>query len=182
VVDDVVPAPVLLAAARTAALALADGGLGKPRGGIPRRSGCCGRSSSARRAVRLEKTGGHYPAPLQALDAVQRGTALPLPEGLKIEARHFGELSVSDVSRALVSVFFATQDIKKDAGYPQGTQAREVRKLGVLGAGLMGRGHRHRGRGCRRARADQGRKPRGPGPRPAPRARGSTTSGGSARA
>jgi 3-hydroxyacyl-CoA dehydrogenase/enoyl-CoA hydratase/3-hydroxybutyryl-CoA epimerase len=44
------------------------------------------------------------------------------------------------VSRALVSVFFATQEIKKDAGYPEGTEAREVRKLGVLGAGLMGAG------------------------------------------
>jgi len=141
VVDDVVPAPALLTAARRAALGLADGTLAKARGGISAGEWLLRPVifRKARQSV-LEKTGGHYPAPLRALDAVQRGTATSLAEGLKIEARHFGELSVSDVSRALVSVFFATQDIKKDAGYPEGTQAREVRKLGVLGAGLMGAG------------------------------------------
>ena len=140
-VDELVPPPALLTAARKAALGLADGTLKKDRGGIATSEWLLRPVifRKARQSV-MEKTGGHYPAPLRALDAVQRGTALPLPEGLKIEARHFGELSVSDVSRALVSVFFATQDIKKDAGYPDGTQAREVRKLGVLGAGLMGAG------------------------------------------
>jgi 3-hydroxyacyl-CoA dehydrogenase/enoyl-CoA hydratase/3-hydroxybutyryl-CoA epimerase len=95
--------------------------------------------SKARASVR-EKTHGHYPAPLAAIDVVEKGTTLPIGEGLKLEAKRFGELSVSEVSRALVSVFFATQEIKKDAGYPEGTEAREVHKLGVVGAGLMGAG------------------------------------------
>ena len=34
---------------------------------------------------------------------------------------------------SIVSVFFATQEIKKDAGYPEGTSAAPVGKLGVLG-------------------------------------------------
>jgi 3-hydroxyacyl-CoA dehydrogenase/enoyl-CoA hydratase/3-hydroxybutyryl-CoA epimerase len=93
----------------------------------------------ARASVR-EKTGGHYPAPPAAIDVVEKGTAGPLARGLEIEARAFGALAVSDVSRALVSVFLATQEIKKDAGYPEGTQPREVRKLAVVGAGLMGAG------------------------------------------
>ena len=71
---------------------------------------------------------------------MRQATATSLEEGLKIEATAFGRLAVGDVSRALVSVFFATQDIKKDPGYPEGTPAREVGKLGVLGAGLMGAG------------------------------------------
>jgi hypothetical protein len=70
---------------------------------------------------------------------VQKGTATTLAEGLKLEARAFGELAVTDVSRALVTVFFATQDIKKDAGYPEGTVPRPVDKLGVLGAGWTSR-------------------------------------------
>jgi 3-hydroxyacyl-CoA dehydrogenase/enoyl-CoA hydratase/3-hydroxybutyryl-CoA epimerase len=141
VVDEVVPAPVLVLAARKAALGLADGTLAKERGGIPASEWLLRPVifRKARQSV-AEKARGHYPAPLQALDAVQRGTSLSLAEGLRLEARHFGELAVSDVSRALVTVFFATQEIKKDAGYPEGTQAREVRKLGVLGAGLMGAG------------------------------------------
>ena len=140
-VDEVVPKSVLLVAAKKAALALAEGKL------VPRRPGIgLGEKllrpiifSKARKSV-LEKTGGHYPAPLEAIDVVRRGTATSQAEGLKIEAQAFGRLSVSEVSRALVSVFFATQEIKKDAGYPEGTKGVEVGKLGVLGAGLMGAG------------------------------------------
>jgi len=141
VVDEVVPAPALLVAARRAAREIADGVRHPERNGIPLRERLIRPLifRKARAAV-LAKSGGHYPAPLAALDAVERGTATTLAEGLKIEAHLFGEMSVTDVSRALVSVFFAAQDIKKDAGYPEGTQARPVRKLGVLGAGLMGSG------------------------------------------
>ncbi len=74
---------------------------------------------------------------------VEKGTATSLAEGLKIEARHFGELSVSDVSRALVSVFFATQEIKKDAGYPEGTKAARGRTSSACSArGSWGRASR----------------------------------------
>jgi 3-hydroxyacyl-CoA dehydrogenase/enoyl-CoA hydratase/3-hydroxybutyryl-CoA epimerase len=140
-VDAVVPQPILLEVAMKTALELSEGSLKPKRRGIPLRE-TLSRPLIFRkaRASVLEKTGGHYPAPLKAIEAVKRGTATSLDEGLAIEARLFGELIVSDVSRALVSVFFATQDIKKDAGYPEGTQAREVRKLGVLGGGLMGAG------------------------------------------
>ncbi len=140
-VDEVVPAAVLQSASRDAALRLAEGTL------VPKRPGIGLFEKAIKplierkaRASVLEKGGGHYPAPEKALEAVLRGTAMPLPEGLALEARLFGELSVSSVSRALVSIFFATQEIKKDTGVPEGTQAREVAKLGVLGAGLMGAG------------------------------------------
>jgi len=140
-VDEVVSPPVLPRAARDAALALADGSL------RPRRRGL----SLAERLLRpvilrkarssvLEKTGGHYPAPLSALEAVEKGTSTTLASGLALEARLFGELLVSDASRALVSVFFATQDVKKDTGVPEGIEPKEVAKLGVVGAGLMGAG------------------------------------------
>jgi 3-hydroxyacyl-CoA dehydrogenase / enoyl-CoA hydratase / 3-hydroxybutyryl-CoA epimerase len=141
VVGGVVPVPVLLSAARRAALALAAGTLQPRRRGIPLRDRLLRPVIFRKaRASVMEKTHGRYPAPLRAIDAIEKGTARSLEEGLKIEAKHFGELAVSDVSRALVSVFFATQEIKKDAGYPEGTEAREVEKLGVVGGGLMGAG------------------------------------------
>jgi 3-hydroxyacyl-CoA dehydrogenase/enoyl-CoA hydratase/3-hydroxybutyryl-CoA epimerase len=140
-VDEVVPLPLLVSVATKTALALADGSL------RPRRSGLRLHEHLLRpyifwrtRATVQEKTGGHYPAPLKAVEVVEQGTATSLAEGLKLEAKGFGALAVSDVSRALVSVFFASQEIKKDAGYPPDTKAREVTKLGVLGAGLMGAG------------------------------------------
>jgi len=140
-VDEVVPVQVLLTAARKAALGLSDGTLQPRRPGIGARDRLLRPLifSKARAGV-LQKTHGHYPAPLKAIEAVEHGTRVSLAEGLKLEARLFGELAVSSVSRALVSVFFATQELKKDAPYPPGTPAREVRKLGVLGAGLMGSG------------------------------------------
>ncbi len=140
-VDEQCAAPVLLEVARRSALALAEGVLRPERPGIrlPERLLRPLIFSRARASV-LAKTGGHYPAPLAAIEVVKRGTATTLSEGLTFEARAFGLLSVSDVSRQLVSIFFATQEIKKDTGTPEGTEALEVRKLGVLGAGLMGAG------------------------------------------
>ncbi len=140
-VDEVVPAAVLRSAARRAALGLAEGSLRPSRRGISLLERMLKPLilSRARDEV-LKKSGGHYPAPLRAIEVVAQGTAATLAQGLKLEAHAFGELSVSPVSRALVSIFFATQDIKRDTGVPEGTEAREVRKLGVLGAGLMGAG------------------------------------------
>jgi 3-hydroxyacyl-CoA dehydrogenase/enoyl-CoA hydratase/3-hydroxybutyryl-CoA epimerase len=89
----------------------------------------------------MEKTHGHYPAPLAALDAVQAGYARGFEGGLREEARLFGELAVTDVSRQLVFLFFASNALKKDPGVdPPAPEPREVRKLGVLGAGFMGAG------------------------------------------
>ena len=141
IVDEMVPAAVVVDAARAAAIRLAGGAAPPSRLGIKQTERLL-RPMIFRKAreAALEKSGGHYPAPLAAIDAVEEGTASSLERGLEIEARHFGALAVSDVSRALVSVFLATQEIKKDAGYPEGTEAREVRKLGVVGAGLMGAG------------------------------------------
>jgi 3-hydroxyacyl-CoA dehydrogenase/enoyl-CoA hydratase/3-hydroxybutyryl-CoA epimerase len=140
-VDELVAPPALVAAARRAALALAEGRLQPVRKGIPPLERAL-RPLVFRRAKAsvLARTGGHYPAPLAALRVVEQGTATSLGEGLGLEAREFGRLSVTPESRALVSIFFATQEIKKDIGVPEGVAAAEVRKLGVLGAGLMGSG------------------------------------------
>jgi 3-hydroxyacyl-CoA dehydrogenase / enoyl-CoA hydratase / 3-hydroxybutyryl-CoA epimerase len=140
-VDEVVPRPVLLEAAKRAALGLASGKITTRRPGVPvlERLGRPLIFYRARQGV-IAKTNGHYPAPFEAIDTVKRGTATTLAEGLQIEARAFGKLAVTDVSRALVGVFFATQEIRKDAGYPEDTPAAEVGKLGVVGAGLMGAG------------------------------------------
>lgn len=95
----------------------------------------------ARESV-LAKTKGQYPAPLAALDVVQLGYAEGMEAGLREEARRFGELAVSPVSRQLASLFFATTALKKDTGLPEGVTAvaKPIRKIAVLGAGFMGAG------------------------------------------
>ncbi len=90
----------------------------------------------------LEKTKGKYPAPLAAFDVIQFGYAEGMEAGLREEARVFGELAVSPVSRQLAGIFFATTALKKDNGVADGVAAtaRPVKKIAVLGAGFMGAG------------------------------------------
>jgi 3-hydroxyacyl-CoA dehydrogenase / enoyl-CoA hydratase / 3-hydroxybutyryl-CoA epimerase len=88
----------------------------------------------------LKRTRGHYPAPLAAIEVIQAGYAQGVEAGLREEARRFGELATSDVSRQLVSIFFATTALKKDPGVDPPVAPPPVEKLGVLGAGFMGAG------------------------------------------
>jgi 3-hydroxyacyl-CoA dehydrogenase/enoyl-CoA hydratase/3-hydroxybutyryl-CoA epimerase/3-hydroxyacyl-CoA dehydrogenase/enoyl-CoA hydratase/3-hydroxybutyryl-CoA epimerase/enoyl-CoA isomerase len=89
----------------------------------------------------MAKTGGHYPAPLAALDAIQKGCNLPLEEGLAVEAEKVVPLVGSPVSRNLIAVFFQTTRLAKDTGSADpSAQPRPVRQVGVVGAGIMGSG------------------------------------------
>ncbi len=94
---------------------------------------------AARKQV-LERTGGHYPAPLAALDAVEYGLKRGMAEGLKREAQLFGQLAVTDVSRKLVQIFFATNQLKKDPGVLNAPPPVRVQRLGIIGSGFMGSG------------------------------------------
>jgi 3-hydroxyacyl-CoA dehydrogenase/enoyl-CoA hydratase/3-hydroxybutyryl-CoA epimerase len=96
--------------------------------------------SMAKKQV-LKKTGGNYPAPLAALEAVREGLEHGMRRGLEYEHRKFGELAMSEVSRKLVQLFFATNELKKDDGVPPGSaEPRTVNFLGIIGAGFMGAG------------------------------------------
>jgi 3-hydroxyacyl-CoA dehydrogenase/enoyl-CoA hydratase/3-hydroxybutyryl-CoA epimerase len=87
----------------------------------------------------LKKTAGHYPAPEAALTAVRHGLKYGLEAGLDMEAALFAELAVSDVSRNLVRIFFATTALKKDPGVEgEAPDPKPVSNLGVVGAGFMG--------------------------------------------
>ncbi len=96
--------------------------------------------SQAKKNV-LAKTGGHYPAPLTALETVQKTYGMPLQKGLEIEARALGKLIVTDISKNLIRIFFWTEEIKKENGLADAKiKGRDVRKAAVLGAGVMGGG------------------------------------------
>jgi 3-hydroxyacyl-CoA dehydrogenase/enoyl-CoA hydratase/3-hydroxybutyryl-CoA epimerase len=96
-------------------------------------------TSLARKQV-LRKTGGHYPAPLAALRAVEHGLRYGVEAGLEMEAEMFADLAVGEVSRELVRIFFATTALKKDRGAEHAPEPRPVNRLALVGAGFMGSG------------------------------------------
>jgi 3-hydroxyacyl-CoA dehydrogenase/enoyl-CoA hydratase/3-hydroxybutyryl-CoA epimerase len=92
----------------------------------------------------LKKTNGLYPAPLAILDVVQQGISLPLKEALAIEAKKFGELTVSPEAQQLRKLYFATTSLKKEHFMSDAAAKKivpqKVSKIGILGGGLMGAG------------------------------------------
>lgn len=93
--------------------------------------------AAARRKTE-ERTDGHYPAPLRALEVVQRTYGRQIDEALQIEAEALGELVETEVCRNLVRLFLLQQRAKRALPEEVRAAAREVRKAAVLGAGVMG--------------------------------------------
>ncbi len=80
-----------------------------------------------------------YPAPFRAIEAIEAAFTLPIPQGLDLEARIVGELVTTRTAKNLIWLFKSQTALKKHAG---GIQAppRRVRRVAVLGAGIMGGG------------------------------------------
>jgi 3-hydroxyacyl-CoA dehydrogenase/enoyl-CoA hydratase/3-hydroxybutyryl-CoA epimerase len=88
----------------------------------------------------LKETKGNYPAPPAALECVRIGQEQGVEAGFEAERKAFARLVLTPESRALRSIFFATQELKKDTGVSTDTEARPVTTVGILGGGHMGGG------------------------------------------
>ncbi|MEM7520997.1 MAG: 3-hydroxyacyl-CoA dehydrogenase NAD-binding domain-containing protein [Pseudomonadota bacterium] len=87
------------------------------------------------------KTQGVYPAAKALLSAVYEGALVPFDTALKIEARWFTNILMNPSSGAMIrSLFLNKEALEKGAVRPAGIPDQRVKKLGVLGAGLMGAG------------------------------------------
>jgi 3-hydroxyacyl-CoA dehydrogenase/enoyl-CoA hydratase/3-hydroxybutyryl-CoA epimerase len=92
--------------------------------------------SQARKMV-MRQTHGLYPAPLAILDSVAYGYRKGVYRGIDADCGRFADLVFSRHARSLMGLFFAMTEAKKN---PKRDMVRPVRKLAVLGAGLMGSG------------------------------------------
>lgn len=88
-----------------------------------------------------QKTRGNYPAADAILEVIRHGLDRGLKAGLELEAKRFGDLVMSSESKALRSIFFATTEMKKETG--SDAKPQTVKRIGVLGGGLMGAGISH---------------------------------------
>ena len=78
-------------------------------------------------------------APLRALDCVRQAYHLDFDSGMKLERQTFFELVSTDQSKSMRHIFFAERLAAKPPKDVNGT-ARDVKKVGILGAGTMGGG------------------------------------------
>ncbi len=88
-----------------------------------------------------KQTGGHYPAPLKAIEVIEKTYGMSNREkALAIELDGFCEVAVTDVSKNLINVFYLMESVKKKTGVHGDVKPRKVDGLAVLGAGTMGGG------------------------------------------
>lgn len=85
----------------------------------------------------MKMTGGLYPAPLKILDVIRTGVDHGFERGLEAERKGFAELSQTPQSKGLIGLFRGQTECKKNRF---GAPKREIKTIGVLGAGLMGAG------------------------------------------
>ncbi|KAA3638435.1 MAG: fatty acid oxidation complex subunit alpha FadJ [Armatimonadetes bacterium] len=88
----------------------------------------------------VAETGGNYPAPRRAIEAIQIGIDHGRAAGVAAEIRFFAELVETPESAALRSIFFASQELKRDTGIDSHVDPLDVDTVAVLGGGLMGGG------------------------------------------
>ncbi|MEM7089341.1 MAG: 3-hydroxyacyl-CoA dehydrogenase NAD-binding domain-containing protein [Pseudomonadota bacterium] len=87
------------------------------------------------------KTQGAFPAAKALLSAVYEGALVDFDTALKIEARWFTSVLMNPSSGAMIrSLFLNKEALEKGAVRPAGVPDQSVRKIGVLGAGMMGAG------------------------------------------
>ena len=87
------------------------------------------------------KHGYNYPAPAAILSCVFEGLQLPMDKALSVESKYFAKLLTDPVARNIIrTTFISKQAAEKGARRPEGVPKSEVKKLGVLGAGMMGAG------------------------------------------
>ncbi|MGO9136313.1 MAG: fatty acid oxidation complex subunit alpha FadJ [Syntrophales bacterium] len=142
-VDDLIHPYGLLEVAKKAALALADQPF-KRKKRQPILSELLESTSLTRNVVYKKatflvqkQTWGNYPAPFKIIECVKTGMEKGPAAGMETERKRFGDLVVSPQSRELTQIFLSMTAMKKN---PLKEKVRAVRKIGVLGAGLMGAG------------------------------------------
>ncbi|GAB4269740.1 MAG: 3-hydroxyacyl-CoA dehydrogenase NAD-binding domain-containing protein [Pararhodobacter sp.] len=147
VIDEVVPADQLMAAAKAWVLSAKDDDIVKPwdkkgykiPGGTP--YSAQGFPTFVGASVMVHaNTWGVYPAAKALLSAVYEGMQVPFDTALRIETRHFVSVLLNPSSSAMIrSLFVNKQALEKGANRPD-VPDETVRKVGVLGAGMMGAG------------------------------------------
>ena len=87
------------------------------------------------------KAHGNYPAITHIMSCLFEGCLLDIDNALQVESRYFAACIVSQVSKNMIgTLWYQLNAIKKGQSRPKDVPAGKVKKLGILGAGMMGAG------------------------------------------
>lgn len=86
------------------------------------------------------KDKGLYPAPQAILAAAVESMQVDFESANRIESRYLTSLAQGCVAKNMITTFFQLNELRGGASRPQGYPVRHVKKLGILGAGMMGSG------------------------------------------
>ncbi|GAA1515777.1 3-hydroxyacyl-CoA dehydrogenase NAD-binding domain-containing protein [Kribbella lupini] len=91
--------------------------------------------------LRKQLKGAPYPAPRAIMSAAVEGAQVDFATASRIESRYFVSLATGQIAKNMINAFFfELQAINAGASRPDGVPAYGARKVGVLGAGMMGAG------------------------------------------
>ncbi|MCX5229920.1 3-hydroxyacyl-CoA dehydrogenase NAD-binding domain-containing protein [Streptomyces sp. NPDC006553] len=91
--------------------------------------------------LRKQLNGAPYPAPRAVMAAAVEGSQVDFETAATIESRYFTELVTGQTAKNMIQAFFFDlQAVNSGASRPKGIEPRPVRKVAVLGAGMMGAG------------------------------------------
>ncbi len=92
-------------------------------------------------AMVSKNTNLNYPAQRNILSCIYEGMQVPIDAALRIESRYFIKTANTPQAKGMVrSLFVSMQALSKGGNRPQGVPTYEVKKVAVIGAGLMGAG------------------------------------------
>ncbi|CUS47796.1 MAG: multifunctional 3-hydroxyacyl-CoA dehydrogenase / enoyl-CoA hydratase / 3-hydroxybutyryl-CoA epimera [Idiomarinaceae bacterium HL-53] len=95
---------------------------------------------STAKGMVFAKAGKHYPSPHAAVEVVERGAGEAREGALLVENELFVKLTQTDACRAQVGIFLADQVVKGKSKKLAKASELNLRRAGVLGAGIMGGG------------------------------------------
>lgn len=92
-------------------------------------------------AMTKKKTYGNYPAVEAIINTAVEGSVVDFETACRIESRYFTSLAVGQVSKNMITAFwFNLNAINAGGSRPKGFEKYTTKKVGVLGAGMMGAG------------------------------------------
>lgn len=113
----------------------------KMPGGTPSSPGLAGILPSFPALLRKQLKGAPMPAPRAILAAAVEGAQVDFDTATRIESRYFVSLVTGQTAKNMIQAFFLDmQTINGGGSRPDGIAKQEIKKVGVLGAGMMGAG------------------------------------------